>query len=72
MNKKNGGQVPPVSDSRVLLVPVGCGKCIECRKQKSRNWQIRLKADIVTGKRKIRNINIKQRSIYRVSSRKRG
>ena len=24
-NKKNGGNIPPVSDSRVLMVPVGCG-----------------------------------------------
>ena len=45
-NKKNGGVVPPVSDMRVLYVPVGCGVCIECKKQKSRQWQIRLKEDI--------------------------
>lgn len=50
VNKKNGGQVPPVSDSRVLLVPVGCGKCVECRKQKSRNWQVRLKEEIKINK----------------------
>ena len=31
-NKKNGGNIPPVSDLRVLMVPVGCGKCIECKK----------------------------------------
>ena len=45
-NKKNGGVVPPVSDNRVLIVPVGCGVCIECKKQESRSWQIRLKEDI--------------------------
>ena len=39
-NKKNGGIIPAVSDERVLLVPIGCGKCMECKKQK---W-------IVTGK----------------------
>ena len=33
-NKKNGGQVPPILDSRVLAVPIGCGKCLECKKQK--------------------------------------
>ena len=28
-NKKNGGRVPPILDSRVLAVPIGCGKCLE-------------------------------------------
>ncbi len=45
-NKKNGGVVPPVNDERARMVPVGCGKCIECRKQKSRNWQVRLQEDL--------------------------
>lgn len=45
-NKKNGGVIPAVSDKRVLLVPVGCGNCIECRKQKARNWQVRLLEDV--------------------------
>ena len=45
-NKKNGGIIPPILDNRVLMVPVGCGVCIECKKQKSRSWQIRLKEDI--------------------------
>lgn len=55
-NKKNGGQVPPlplrefdgkmIPDERVLYVPVGCGKCMECRKQKSRAWQVRLLEEV--------------------------
>lgn len=45
-NKKNGGNIPPVSDERVLMVPVGCGKCIECRKQKKREWQVRMLEEI--------------------------
>ena len=45
-NKKNGGNIPPVSDMRVLMVPVGCQKCIECKKQKARNWQVRLQEEI--------------------------
>ena len=49
-NKKNGGIIPPISDNRVLLVPVGCGKCIECRKQKKREWQVRMLEDIKTNK----------------------
>jgi hypothetical protein len=48
VTKKNGGNVPEVKDKRVLSVPVGCGKCIECRKQKSRGWQVRLQEDIRT------------------------
>lgn len=45
-NKKNAGHVPAFSDKRVLYVPVGCGICLECRKQRSRNWQLRLLEDI--------------------------
>ena len=45
--------IPNYEDERVLYVPVGCGKCIECRNQKKRNWQIRLHEEIkedLTGK----------------------
>lgn len=45
-NKKNGGVIPAVSDARALHVPIGCQKCIECRKQKAREWQLRLQEDI--------------------------
>lgn len=41
-NKKNGGKVPPCDDKRKLLIPVGCQKCIECVKKKSREWRVRL------------------------------
>lgn len=43
--KKNGGEYTPpfmVKDKRVLMVPVGCGQCKECREKKSREWRIRL------------------------------
>lgn len=46
INKKNGGKIPPIKDNRVELVPIGCGKCIECMKQNSRQWQIRLTEEI--------------------------
>lgn len=49
-NKKNGGQVPPIVDRRVEYVPIGCGNCIECRKQKAREWQIRLAEEIKENK----------------------
>lgn len=45
-NKKNGGQAPPITDNRVQYVPIGCGKCIECRRQKAREWQIRMSEEI--------------------------
>lgn len=45
-NKKNGGVIPAVSDKRTKLVPVGCGKCMECMKKKSREWQVRLMEEI--------------------------
>lgn len=49
-NKKNGGVIPAVYDDRVKLVPVGCGNCIECRNQKSREWRLRLLEDVRVNK----------------------
>ena len=48
--KKNNYQAPLIKDDngnwlidpRTLYVPIGCGNCIECRKQKARQWQVRL------------------------------
>jgi len=48
--KKNGGRVPLLKDKRCEYVPVGCGKCIECMKQKSRTWYVRLTEEIKTNK----------------------
>lgn len=45
-NKKNGGVIPAITDKRTTLVPVGCGKCMECKKKKGREWQVRLLEDI--------------------------
>ena len=28
------------------MVPVGCGKCMECKRMKSRNWAVRLHEEI--------------------------
>jgi len=44
--KKNDGVIPVVHDQRVLAIPIGCGNCIECRKQKKREWQIRLTEEV--------------------------
>lgn len=40
--RKNNYNPPPMVDGRTMYVPVGCGKCIECKKQKARSWQVRL------------------------------
>jgi len=49
-NKKNGGNVPEIKDSRTEIVPIGCGKCIECMKQKKREWQVRMNEEIRNNK----------------------
>lgn len=41
-NKKNGGRPEAPADKRMRVVPIACGQCIECRKQKAREWQARL------------------------------
>ncbi len=45
-NKKNGGVIPSVSDVRLLMLPIGCNNCMQCMKQKSREWQQRIIEDI--------------------------
>lgn len=45
-NKKNGGNVPYLWDDRIGLTPIGCGQCLECRKKKARDWQVRLSEEI--------------------------
>lgn len=49
-NKKNGGIPPACDDHRKLYVPVGCGVCIECMKQKSSQWKIRLYEELKVNK----------------------
>ena len=39
-NKKNGRIIPVISDKRVLAVPIGCGKCIECKKRSVENGKL--------------------------------
>lgn len=46
-NKKNNFNPPPLpEDQRILWVAVGCQRCMECRKQKARNWAVRLQEEI--------------------------
>lgn len=44
--------MPIAKDKRVMAVPVGCGYCIECKKKKARDWQIRLYEEIKHSKLK--------------------
>lgn len=54
---KNGGLIPdlpiidnsgivPIYDQRITEIEVPCGQCIECRKTKARDWQVRLNEEI--------------------------
>lgn len=45
-NKKNGGIIPPIIDTRTRMVAYQCGRCMECRAKKARDWTARLMADI--------------------------
>lgn len=47
-NKKNGGVIPHLNDPRIAMVAIGCGKCIECTKQKAYQWKTRLIEDLKT------------------------
>lgn len=45
-SKKNGGNIPELKDKRVAMVAIGCGHCIECRKQKANEWRVRLNEEL--------------------------
>ena len=36
-NKKNGGVIPAVFDIRTKVVPIECGKWMECKKESLEN-----------------------------------
>lgn len=50
-NKKNGGNVPVCKDKRMLSIMAKCGKCIECREERAKNWQTRLHEEMKIDKR---------------------
>lgn len=47
-NKKNKGKPPVCKDKRLLYIPGKCGCCIECRKEKQREWRVRLEEELRT------------------------
>lgn len=46
ITKKNKGVIPNMRDNRTKYVSIGCGKCIECMKRKSREWKVRLNEEV--------------------------
>ena len=40
--RKNGGVPPVCPDERLRYVTAACGDCYECRKQKQRQWVVRM------------------------------
>lgn len=66
-NKKNGGEPPTMKDPRTAWVPVGCQKCMECKKQKARAWSIRLQEEIKTDRTgKFVTLTFSNESIYNI------
>lgn len=45
-NKKNKGNPPICKDRRLYYIPTKCGCCIECRKEKQREWRVRLEEEL--------------------------
>ena len=45
-NKKNNWNPPKCEDYRLLYVTAACGKCLECRKQKQREWLVRMSEEL--------------------------
>ena len=41
-NDKNKGNIPRMLDPRLKYIEIPCGKCYQCRKQKGRDWAIRM------------------------------
>lgn len=69
MNKKNGGIVPVMHDDRVKYVPTGCGECIQCRKQKARNWQLRMLEEVKTSTNgKFVTLTFSEESIHEIAT----
>ena len=58
VTEKNGGNIPSlpkigkdengfdIYDERIAYVQIPCGNCIECKKQKAREWQVRLTEEL--------------------------
>lgn len=45
-SKKNNWCPPTLTDSRVAYITAACGKCLECRQQKQRQWLVRMSEEL--------------------------
>lgn len=45
-NKKNNWNPPKIKDPRTAYITAACGKCLECRKQKQREWLVRMSEEL--------------------------
>lgn len=65
--KKNNYNPPVCDDYRKKFVAIGCGNCIECRKRKARDWQIRLLEEIkVSNNAKFVTLTFNEESLYKL------
>lgn len=46
--KKNNYNPPKMVDPRTAYITAACGKCLECRKQKQREWLVRMSEELRT------------------------
>ena len=46
--KKNNYNPPKMADPRTAYITAACGKCLECRKQKQREWLVRMSEELRT------------------------
>ena len=69
-NKKNKGRPPKLTDERLEYVPASCGKCIECRKRKQREWIARLSEEIRINKGIFVTLTISNKSFYELREKK--
>lgn len=67
-NKKNKGKPPVCKDRRLLYIPVKCGCCIECRKEKQREWRVRLEEELRTNFGYFTTLTINQEEIKKIES----
>lgn len=49
---KGASTAKPCNDYRKLYVPIGCGECYECRRQKAQQWRVRMLEEIKVQKYK--------------------
>lgn len=65
-NKKNNGKPPICRDRRLFYIPVKCECCIECRKEKQREWRVRLEEELRSNFGYFTTLTISQEGIKKI------